>query len=202
MGGGSGIGGIGAVLMDAVYGQSASPANPMTAPQTEDFFTYAESDVVVAVGQPVALLPMLPSSFGQFVFAVAPELPRGLTIDTRTGLVHGVPQEATSGKAMHFVTACEPCSATVKIAIIYLNIINIMAPGKHITNLVHHGSGLTTVTLHDAPSAPASPLLPANVLTNGIKEVSPQLQQVAQALVSQVQDQLMLTALRSASSGV
>jgi hypothetical protein len=187
-----------AMHMGAANGRGALPANPMTG-QTEEFFTYSPGTVNVAVGQPVEARPVLGMALGQYVFAIAPDLPRGLMIDNQTGLIHGIAQEATDGPAKFFVTLVETCSVKVQIAIVHVNILNIRAPGKHITNLVHHSSGMTTVTLHDAPVAPGLSLMPYGP-PNGGYEPSAHAHQAAQVLVSQVQDQLMNTvaALRSA----
>jgi hypothetical protein len=183
LGGGNTIGGM---PLGMTSGRGAPPGGPL-AGQSQDLFSYTPANATVVVGQPIELRPALTTSNQQYVFAVAPDLPRGLIIDRRTGVIHGFAQEATSaGNTTYFVTLFEPLSAKVKVAIVQLNILEIMAPGKHITNLVHH-NGATTVTLYDAPVAPVTPPLP-HMASTASRE--PQFQA---ALVSQVQDQLLHT---------
>jgi len=87
----------------------------------EESFMYMPSGAV-RVGQKVAFLPLMNDAAPR-VFAVAPELPCGLTLDELTGVIHGIPQEATAGPLLYFVTSCDPCSSLgVSTAMIEINI--------------------------------------------------------------------------------
>jgi hypothetical protein len=92
------------------------------APTASDAFSYIPGTVSTVVGKKLEMLPVLDGSQPR-VFAIAPDLPRGLTLDMFTGLIHGVPMEATDTTTLHFVTACEPLvnlrvrTAAVRIAI-------------------------------------------------------------------------------------
>lgn len=87
---------------------------------TAELFTYNPAHAVATVGQQVALWPSLVNV--SLLFAVAPELPRGLSVDTRTGFISGVALETTDGPVTHFVTACEPSAFVDKINIAIIDI--------------------------------------------------------------------------------
>jgi hypothetical protein len=193
--------GEGALPIGAVNGFGASSAGPKS-----EFFLYSTSNATACVGQYLELWPVLSGPCHQFLFAAAPELPRGLTIDKRTGLIYGKPQDATDGNTIHFITLCEPSTAKVKIATIYINVVNIMAPGYRISNLVQTAPGVTTLTLQDDPPGVAAmpPQIPQAMpphMPQAMLGQDPQAQfQQASQLVAQMHDQLMHTvsALRTA----
>jgi len=99
----------------------------MVAPSGNDqgSFAYTASDVVVAVGQEVELWPVERRTSSTLLYAVSPDLPRGLMIDKFTGLIHGSPQEATQGDCTYFVALCEPTfnGTTVKMSILQINVV-------------------------------------------------------------------------------
>mmetsp|Transcript_28037 Transcript_28037/g.52566 ORF Transcript_28037/g.52566 Transcript_28037/m.52566 type:complete len:431 (+) Transcript_28037:131-1423(+) len=88
-----------------------------------DFFEYKPSCLEVFVGQMVELWPPV-SHLRGCIFAVAPRLPLGVTLDERSGLLHGRPQEPTQGQVNYFITACNPTRfpPTVSVALIKLTV--------------------------------------------------------------------------------
>lgn len=94
-------------------------------------FTYMPSEVTVAVGQQVDMWPQISSRVR--LFAIAPELPRGLTLQTRTGRICGAPQEPV-GQCPYFVTSCEPHAnnnaSRLQIAIVHINVIDVGSAGN------------------------------------------------------------------------
>mmetsp|Transcript_49998 Transcript_49998/g.90456 ORF Transcript_49998/g.90456 Transcript_49998/m.90456 type:complete len:167 (-) Transcript_49998:39-539(-) len=115
------------------------------------FFTYNPSSVVVGVGQIVEIWPPPDIVSSGMVFAVSPELPQGLSLNRRTGLIQGKAQRATEGSVQFFVTACEPTQQVrnVKIAMVDIKVISVQAPGFTISNLVQGEHGVTIVTLRE-----------------------------------------------------
>jgi hypothetical protein len=83
------------------------------------------------------------------IFAVASELPAGVSIDRHTGVIHGTVQENKSGQGTILVTACEPCAAVpkVRIATCQLNVVGIQAPGFTVSNVEQVEPGVMKVTL-------------------------------------------------------
>eukprot|EP00439_Symbiodinium_sp_Y106_P060327 s1423_g8.t3 len=127
-----------AVLGAGAYSSSSSmsPPPPMSLQdhlpesllnQTSmDFFEYKPNSLEVFVGQMVELWPPV-SHLRGCLFAAAPRLPLGVTLDERSGLVHGRPQdneEPTQGQVNYFVTACNPARfpPTVSVALIKLTV--------------------------------------------------------------------------------
>jgi hypothetical protein len=90
-------------------------------------FSYVPGTVMAAVGQPVKLWPVVNgSNTAGRIYAVAPDLPQGLTIDSFTGVIHGVPQQATDGTGVHFVTYCDPLAHYgVNTAVVHITVMNI-----------------------------------------------------------------------------
>lgn len=124
-----------AVLGAGAYSSSSSvsPPPPMSLQdhlpesllnQTSmDFFEYKPNSLEVFVGQMVELWPPV-SHLRGCLFAAAPRLPLGVTLDERSGLVHGRPQEPTQGQVNYFVTTCNPARfpPTVSVALIKLTV--------------------------------------------------------------------------------
>lgn len=151
--------------------QMALPAgvvNALTSGRASEIFAYTPNSLVVAVGQKVELRPSRNDSCPR-LFAVAPELPRGVAIDKTTGLITGTAQEATDGLVAHFVTSCEPsmiaADIKIQIAIVHINVITVVAPGYTIANLCRKETGDMTLTLRDdtRTSASTSHILPNSV---------------------------------------
>jgi len=117
-----------------------------------DFFSYTPGTVIAVVGQMVELWPKTNDSHPR-VFAVAPRLPRGLTIDKFTGLIHGTPEECTDGPLVYFVTACEPCADfNTSIAIIHVNVLSISSPGYPTAHHIQHGRERMPASSYPAPN--------------------------------------------------
>lgn len=120
---GVGVGnGFDALQTSASMANAYVPAPSVPAPNA-DVFSYTPSNVVATLGQKVELMPL---TFGKLIFAIAPNLPRGLSIDMHTGLIHGAGQELTTGPETYFVTACEPSPLIhrIKVATINISIVN------------------------------------------------------------------------------
>jgi len=73
-----------------------------------DFFSYTPDNLVTSVGQMVEMWPPAELISAGMIFAVYPDLPPGLALAERVGLIHGRPEQGTSGPTTHFVTACRP----------------------------------------------------------------------------------------------
>lgn len=73
-----------------------------------DFFSYTPDNLVTPVGQMVEMWPPTELISAGMIFAVSPDLPPGLALAERVGLIHGRPEQGTSGPTTHFVTACRP----------------------------------------------------------------------------------------------
>lgn len=99
-------------------------------PLAAAYFSYTPNSVVARIGQRVELWPPVINS-APLVYAVAPKLPGGLTIDRHTGYIGGITEEATDGSSTFFITACEQRSVitNVRLAIIHLNVVNCFASG-------------------------------------------------------------------------
>mmetsp|Transcript_6422 Transcript_6422/g.18821 ORF Transcript_6422/g.18821 Transcript_6422/m.18821 type:complete len:492 (+) Transcript_6422:184-1659(+) len=93
-------------------------------PHPVDVFTYTPNTAVIGVGQTIELWPPVHIASAQMVFAVSPELPKGLMLDERMGLVHGTALEATLGMVKYYIMACEPgdTSLRVKMSVIDLGV--------------------------------------------------------------------------------
>lgn len=104
---------------------------PLEALATTTVFMYTPNTAVIGVGQTLELWPPEDILFAGMVFAVSPDLPRGLTLDERMGVVHGKAQEGTLGMVKYYITACEPgdSSLSVKIAVVGLKVMDAQAPG-------------------------------------------------------------------------
>lgn len=81
-----------------------------------DFFEYVPNSLEVFVGQMLELWPPVTQMRGM-IFAVAPRLPAGLSLDERSGLLHGRPQERTVGQVTYFITACNPQRTPTKVSV-------------------------------------------------------------------------------------
>jgi hypothetical protein len=129
-----------------------------------DFFAYTPNTVVVGSGQPVDLHPPAHFMSAGMVFAVAPELPRGIVLDKHNGWIHGIAQEATDGPGTYFVTACEPRAVinNVKVSVVNIKVIHVQAPGYTMTSLVQPEPGLTLITLREDASHHGQQQMPAN----------------------------------------
>merc|ERR1719313_995872 len=111
-------------------------------------FSYMPPSSVAALGQEMELWPVVSGSNPR-VFAIAPPLPRGLSIDKFTGVVRGVPQQTTTGNSTHFVTCCEPLAHfSISIAVIHLNILSSATPVDQSANLLQHVLGVSGVNVH------------------------------------------------------
>jgi len=122
---------------------SASPNN---------FFTYTPNSVVVGAGQNIELWPPVPMMSQSMVFAVSPNLPAGLVLEERVGLIHGRAQAATKGLETFFVTACEVnanSSAPVKIAIVNLKVVDVKVSGHTMQSVHSPEPGVTVITLRE-----------------------------------------------------
>jgi len=99
--------------------------NSLNGGQNKECFFYTPSDVVIAVGQSVELLPTINRS-GPLLFAVAPALPPGLELDTWSGLIHGAADEAAEGDGTYFVTVCEPLLdvTNIRLAMLRINVVD------------------------------------------------------------------------------
>lgn len=84
-----------------------------------NMFSYLPDNTTATIGQRLELLPLL-DGLKPRVFAVAPELPQGLTIDRFTGVIHGVPHESDLPR-VYFVTCCEiPDNFKVRTAAVHI----------------------------------------------------------------------------------
>jgi hypothetical protein len=101
---------------------SSGAPHPLVSLPAGVSFTYVPEAAAVRVGQRVDLLPFLDSSQPR-VFAVSPELPPGLMIDKFTGVISGVPRQATQASTVHFITCCEPLvSFNIQTAIVHIQV--------------------------------------------------------------------------------
>lgn len=89
-----------------------------------NFFSYTPKSVTVNVGQMVEMWPPASHLSWRLIFAISPQLPRGLQLDERSGLLHGRPQVSTNGTSNFYVTACSPGDQmlSVKIAVVTLTV--------------------------------------------------------------------------------
>jgi len=122
-----------------------------------DLFTYTPDTMVVGTGQTIELHPPVDIMLAGMVFAVAPELPPGISLDRQTGRIYGTAQEATSGPDTYFVTACVPRAANkeVMMAVVSIKIIHVHAPGLTMTSIVQPQPGVTVITLRDGAIDPS-----------------------------------------------
>lgn len=122
-----------------------------------DLFTYTPDTMVVGTGQTIELHPPVDIMLAGMVFAVAPELPPGISLDRQTGRIYGTAQEATSGPDTYFVTACAPHAANkeVMMAVVNIKIIHVHAPGLTMASIVQPQPGVTVITLRDSAIDPS-----------------------------------------------
>mmetsp|Transcript_671 Transcript_671/g.1465 ORF Transcript_671/g.1465 Transcript_671/m.1465 type:complete len:401 (+) Transcript_671:92-1294(+) len=101
--------------------QQDSFAAALTTQGDMEFFEYVPNSLEVFVGQMVELWPPVNQMRG-CVYAVAPQLPRGVALDERSGLLHGRPQERTPGQMTYFITAWSPTRTppVVSVALVKL----------------------------------------------------------------------------------
>jgi hypothetical protein len=120
-------------------------------------FAYSSSTAVAGVGQSIELWPPLEIVCGGLVFAVAPELPPGLTLEKHTGLIHGTTLVASEGN--YFVTACQPgAPLNMRISTVSIKIISVQAPGFTMTGLMQPEPGVTLVALREQPHHATQPM--------------------------------------------
>jgi len=87
------------------------------------YFTYVPSSILAEVGQHVQLWPLNASLA---VFAVAPDLPPGITIDMHTGVIQGTAETASDGPGRYFVTSCDFCDiGNVKMCFVDIDIVDV-----------------------------------------------------------------------------
>lgn len=136
----------------------AGPPGPRAA--SPEFFSYTPDEtVVVAVGQTVEIWPPVELITQGHTFAVSPALPEGVRLDERLGLIHGKPQESTSGIVTFFVTACRPGdpNMVVKMAMVNLKVLDVRVQGHQTMSIHQPEPGVTVLTLReDDASAEAS----------------------------------------------
>jgi len=187
--------GLGALNTQAAHGGDAQSmpagiANALTSGRASEIFAYTPNSMVVAVGQKVELRP--PRNESCRLFAVAPELPRGIEIDKTTGLITGTAQEATDGIGSYFVTSCEPSMVAadikIEIAMVHINVIKVVAPGYTVKNVCREATGEMTLTLHDDVSNSAAT---SCVGPSQSTESSELFTQQQLALISGMQEQLV-----------
>lgn len=92
-----------------------------------DFFKYTPNNAVIGVGQSLELWPPTNLITSDMVFAVSPELPPGLVLDERVGVIHGKPLGTTDNMVTHFITACKArdVSASMQISKVTLKVLDI-----------------------------------------------------------------------------
>jgi len=139
----------------AVAIRAALPAALATA----EVFAYTPESIVVGVGQLVELWPPVHLISASLVFVISPDLPHGLALDPRVGLIHGKPQEPTDGMVTYFVTACAPGdpSLKVKMAMVRIKVMDVRVPGHVATGIFQIESGETVVMFKEAPTREADP---------------------------------------------
>lgn len=165
-----------------------------------EMFSYSPGSVVAGIGQAIEMWPRI-NCPTPMVFAVAPKLPQGLSIDMHTGLIHGLSLESTNGSRTYFVTACEPSAVINKvvIAMISVNVMNIQAPGYAMTSVVQSEPGVTLVTLRESQTnAAQAPYDVGNVLVDQLRVELDQ----AQRAVSEQQTLQTVSFLRGTGPAV
>mmetsp|Transcript_9327 Transcript_9327/g.24059 ORF Transcript_9327/g.24059 Transcript_9327/m.24059 type:complete len:452 (-) Transcript_9327:343-1698(-) len=97
-----------------------------------EVFTYTPSAAVIGIGQTLELWPPVHMASAGMVFAVSPELPKGLLLDERMGLVYGKAERTTEGLVKYYITACEPgdSSLAVKLAVVGLRVMDVQGPSR------------------------------------------------------------------------
>ena len=90
------------------------------------FFQYIPSSIEVCVGQLIELWPDREASHLHGChFIATPQLPPGIMLDEKSGLVLGRAREPTPpGQVSHFIVACNPtrCPTTVRLALVKLRV--------------------------------------------------------------------------------
>mmetsp|Transcript_25694 Transcript_25694/g.59903 ORF Transcript_25694/g.59903 Transcript_25694/m.59903 type:complete len:477 (+) Transcript_25694:262-1692(+) len=98
-----------------------SPSAPQLVP-----FSYTPPWAVLGIQESLWLCPPVDMIENGMVWAISPELPRGLRLDPGSGLISGAAKEPTQGARNYFVTACKPAKTVdvVSAAIVTLNVID------------------------------------------------------------------------------
>mmetsp|Transcript_56365 Transcript_56365/g.132157 ORF Transcript_56365/g.132157 Transcript_56365/m.132157 type:complete len:442 (-) Transcript_56365:119-1444(-) len=92
-------------------------------------FAYNPSCAVVAVREGIWMSPPTRMMEEEMIWAVSPELPLGVHLNQRTGLISGSAGQPTTGAVNYFVTACKPATRIemVSASIVTLNILDHVA---------------------------------------------------------------------------
>lgn len=116
---------------------AAMPPNLAGTGLPTEFFQYTPRSAVIGVGQLIELWPPVPLMLSSMVFAVSPELPKGLSLDERVGLIHGRAQVTSNGATPYFVTACALGDerVVVKVAVVRLKVVEMQSLGPPTSSL-------------------------------------------------------------------
>ncbi|CAE7371476.1 unnamed protein product, partial [Symbiodinium natans] len=105
---------VAAAVLGDYFSTLSSPSSPTPgdhmladslANPADIFMQYVPGNLEVRVGQLVEMRPSSAAHLQGYRFSVAPRLPPGVTLDERSGLVYGKPEEATPEQVNYFVTA-------------------------------------------------------------------------------------------------
>lgn len=154
-----------------------------------DFFTYTPDNLVTSVGQMVEMWPPTELISAGMIFAVSPDFPSGLALAERVGLIHGRPEQCTSGPTTHFVTACRPGDHSFSVL---MAMVTVQVTGSH-------GNGpATTATAHGL--ARSTNFASAHTASAAQQHIQQQLKQQKQQQQQPLLTAAMLPALAAAGS--